>query len=402
MATQQEVLTAGSESELEVEEAVRRRYTAGARAPQAELCCPAADYEPELLAAIPEEVIARDYGCGDPTRGLRRGETVLDLGSGSGKACFIAAQRVGPTGRVIGIDMNDEMLALARRAASEVARRLGYANVSFRKGRIQDLALDLEQLEAWLAEHPVRSGAELSRLEAKIEQLRRTTPLVASESVDVVISNCVLNLVRPEDKQRLFCEIHRVLRPGGRAVISDIVSDEDVPAELQRDPELWSGCIAGAWREDRFLEAFERAGLYGITIQKFAAAPWRTAAGIEFRPLTAVAYKGKEGPCLDRRQAVIYRGPFRTVTDDDGHTYRRGVRTAVCDKTYRLLGREPYAAHFEPVPPHQEVPLEQAPPFACEQNARRDPRETKQGAAAPATPAAAAEPLPACAGPGCC
>ena len=99
------------------------------------------NYDPSLLKVIPQEVIERDYGCGDPSKYLREGETVLDLGSGTGKICFIAAQIVGPKGKVIGVDMTDEMLEVARRNAPVVAERIGYANVEFRKGRIQDLAL---------------------------------------------------------------------------------------------------------------------------------------------------------------------------------------------------------------------------------------------------------------------
>jgi SAM-dependent methyltransferase len=361
----------------DVEDAVRRRYSAGAATPEAELCCPTA-YDPALLAAIPEEVLARDYGCGDPTRHLKPGETVLDLGSGSGKVCFLAAQVVGPGGRVIGIDMNDDMLAVARRNAPGVARRIGYANVAFQKGRIQDLRLDREWLDRRLREEPVRSEADLARLGAEVAEQRRLRPLVPDGMVDVAISNCVLNLVRPEDKRTLFGEIFRVLRRGGRAVISDIVCDEDVPEHLERDPALWSGCIAGAFREDRFLEAFEEAGFHGVTLLERGAAPWRTVEGIEFRSATVVAWKGKEGPCRDQKHAVIYRGPFRQVEDDDGHVLRRGVRTAVCEKTYRIYAEEPYRAHLELVPPRILVPLEEAPPFTCDgKDVRRHPRETK-------------------------
>ncbi len=152
---------------FDVERAVRARYSGAAKAREADLCCPTS-YDPRLLKAIPEEVIARDYGCGDPSPHLREGETVLDLGSGSGKACFLASQVVGPAGQVIGVDMNEEMLALARRAAPEVGRAIGYENVRFGKGRIQDLGLDLERLDAFLGAHPVRSGDDLERLEAEI------------------------------------------------------------------------------------------------------------------------------------------------------------------------------------------------------------------------------------------
>jgi SAM-dependent methyltransferase len=201
--------------------------------------------------------------------------------------------------------------------------------------------------------------------------------LVADESVDCVISNCVLNLVRLEDRRQLFAEIFRVLRRGGRAVISDIVADEDVPEHLQRDPELWSGCISGANREDAFLRAFEEVGFHGIEIAKRQKESWRTVKGIEFRSVTVMAHKGKQGPCLERKQALIYRGPFKKIEDDDGHVFYRGERMAVCDKTFHLLQREPYIGLFESVEPLKEVPLADAVPFDCRRSARRDPRETK-------------------------
>jgi len=150
---------------LDVENAVRERYSKGAESAQAGLCCPTT-FDPKYLAVIPQEVLERDYGCSDPSRHLCEGETVLDLGSGTGKICFIASQIVGPFGKVIGVDMNDDMLSLARRHAPEVARRVGYSNVDFRKGKIQDLALDLEALELWLSEHPVRSAGDLGAMEA--------------------------------------------------------------------------------------------------------------------------------------------------------------------------------------------------------------------------------------------
>jgi len=361
----------------DIEQAVRTRYSEAARAREESLCCPI-QYDPRLLQAIPAPVLDRDYGCGDPSKHLREGETVLDLGSGAGKICFIASQVVGPSGRVIGVDMNDDMLELARASAPEVAARVGFANVEFRRGRIQDLGLDLDRLDAWLGAHPVRSSADLAQLEAEGARLRDTAPLVAEDTVDVVVSNCVLNLVRPEDKRLLFREILRVLRRGGRAVISDIVSDEEVPERLQRDPDLWSGCISGALREDRFLEAFEEAGFYGIEIIRRDEAPWRTVEGIEFRSLTVVAYKGKEGPCIDRRHAVVYRGPFREVTDDDGHVLRRGARMAVCEKTFALYSREPYRPHVELIPPRGLPAPGEAPAFPCDAvGLRRDPKETK-------------------------
>ena len=362
---------------LNVEDTVRKRYSNGARALQQDLCCPTS-YDPRYLAAIPQEVLERDYGCGDPSRHLRKGETVLDLGSGTGKICFIASQVVGAEGRVIGVDMNDDMLGLARRSAPVVAQRVGFANVEFRKAKIQDLTLDLERLELWLNEHPVRTSAELAELEAFAAKLKRSSPLIKDNSVDVVVSNCVLNLVRSEDKRRMFAEIFRVLRRGGRAVISDITSDEPVPAHLQNDPELWSGCISGAMREDEFLKAFEEAGFYGVNILERQEQPWRTVEGIEFRSMTVAAYKGKEGHCWDHKQAVIYKGPFKQVTDDDGHVLQRGARVAVCEKTFNIYSREPYRSYFEFVEPVTELSPEEIRPFPCTKGTLlRHPKETK-------------------------
>src|SRR5215467_950276 len=343
---------------------VRQRYADGAKQRADKLCCPV-EYESEYLKVIPQEVIERDYGCGDPSRYLREGETVVDLGSGTGKICFVAAQIVGPKGKVVGVDMTDEMLEVARRNAPIVAERIGYANVEFRKGRIQDLALDLELLDQQLKQNPIADAASFLAADELAEELRCKHPLIASDSVDVVVSNCVLNLVEPKSKRQLFDEIFRVLKKGGRAVISDIVSDEEVPQEMQNDPELWTGCISGALTEEGFLAAFENAGFYGIQILKRDVDPWRTVQGIEFRSVTIEAFKGKQGACFERNQAVIYRGPFKEVLDDDNHRMERGQRYAVCDKTYNLYKKAPYREFFEFVETIVEIPLAAAPRFDC-------------------------------------
>lgn len=361
---------------LKVESAVKDRYTAAAHAKVQDLCCPV-EYDRHYLKVIPPEIIERDYGCGDPSKYLRPGETVLDLGSGAGKICFIASQVVGPTGKVIGVDMNDDMLALARKHQRAVGDAVGYHNVVFRKGRIQDLALDLEKLEAELKARPIQGVDSFLIAEGRAEELRVTQPLIASDSIDVVVSSCVLNLVDARSKAQLFREIFRVLKTGGRAVISDIVSDEPVPDEMQNDPELWSGCISGALTEEGFLQAFLEAGFYGLQLLKRQAEPWRTVQGIEFRSITVEAFKGKQGSCFERHQAVIYKGPFKEVLDDDHHRMERGKRYAVCDKTYQLLQKAPYREFFEFVDPRVEIPAHQAKPFDFHRAALRHPKETK-------------------------
>lgn len=330
----------GKWAALDVETAVRRRYARGAQRKEAGLCCAAA-YDSKYLKVIPKEILEKDYGCGDPSAFVQEGDVVLDLGSGAGKICYIASQIVGPKGKVIGIDFNPPMLALARKYQKNVGDRIGWHNVEFKEGKIQDLRA------------------------------------VEDESVDLIVSNCVLNLVKTEEKTKLFREMHRVLKRGGRAAISDITSDEPVPAGLQRDPELWSGCISGAFQEKEFLRAFEEAGFYGIQIEKRDEKPWRTVKGIEFRSVTITAYKGKEGPCWERNQAVIYKGPWKQVADDDRHIFRRGVRTAVCDKTFQILSNAPYRKDFFFVSPRKEIPPSQEKPFNCSRNPERNPRETK-------------------------
>lgn len=361
---------------LSAESATRDRYAAAAKAPEAALCCPV-DYDPQYLKVIPAEVIEKDYGCGDPSKFLHPGETVLDLGSGTGKICFIAAQVVGAEGRVIGVDMTDDMLEVARRNAPLVAERIGYANVEFRKGRIQDLALDLEVLDAVLKDKPIECANSFLAVDGLAADLRVGQPLIPTESVDVVVSNCVLNLVETRIKRQLFEEIFRVLKRGGRAVISDIVSDEVIPEHLQNNAELWSGCISGAYTEEGFLEAFAEAGFYGVEFVKYDAIPWRTVEGIEFRSVTVQAWKGKQGPCFERNQAVIYKGPFRKVLDDDGHAMERGKRYAVCDKTFQLFKSDPYRNYFAFVEPQVEIPLSEAGRFDCQGMKFRAPRESK-------------------------
>lgn len=366
------------QSEPDVLDSVRTRYAEGAGRQVPELCCPV-DYDARLLEVLPEEIVARDYGCGDPSRFVREGDVVLDLGSGGGKICYIASQVTGPTGRVIGVDATAEMLALARKYTGEVGDRIGWHNVEFRHGHIQDLALDRDALASWLERNPVRDLAGHAALMAEERRLRGEAPMIPDASVDLVLSNCVLNLVENSHRDRMFREIQRVLARGGRCAISDIVSDEDVPEDMQQDPELWSGCISGAMREDRFLQAFADAGLHGIEIAAYQTEPWAVVRGIEFRSVTVVAHKGKAGPCWEHGEAVIYKGPWKEVLDDDGHRLRRGERTAVCRKTFELLCREPYADQTLPVAPLIAIGEDEAAPFDCARDDRRDPVETKHG-----------------------
>jgi arsenite methyltransferase len=183
-------------------------------------------YDAATTAALPEEAVLASLGCGNPTAlaELREGEVVLDLGSGGGIDVLLSAGRVGPTGKVYGLDMTDEMLELAR----ENARRAGAENVEFLKG-------DIERI-------PLPDG-----------------------SVDVIISNCVINL--SADKRQVLLEAFRVLRPGGRFAVSDVVVRGEVPAEMRRSMELWVGCVAGALEEGEFRGLLAEVGFEGVEIE---------------------------------------------------------------------------------------------------------------------------------------
>ena len=183
-------------------------------------------YDAAQTGVLPEEAVLASLGCGNPTAlaELKPGETVLDLGSGGGIDVLLSARRVGPTGKAYGLDMTDEMLALAR----ENQRKAGAENVEFLKGEIEHI------------------------------------PLPAN-SVDVIISNCVINL--SADKDRVLREAFRVLKPGGRFAISDVVTRGDVPEEVRRNMLLWVGCIAGALRDDQYAEKLATAGFTGIEIE---------------------------------------------------------------------------------------------------------------------------------------
>ena len=228
-------------SEMSVRDAVRQKYGAIAASVGATSCCgPAACgcgdpissnlYSERETAGLPAEAVAASLGCGNPTAllALEPGQTVLDLGSGGGIDVLISAKRVGPAGKVYGLDMTDEMLALAR----ENQRKAGATNVEFLKGAIEAIPLP-------------------------------------DNSVDAIISNCVINL--SADKDAVLREAFRVLKPGGRFAVSDIVVRGDMPPEVRRNMELWIGCIAGALEETEYASKLRRAGFGDVELE-----PWRT------------------------------------------------------------------------------------------------------------------------------
>jgi len=312
--------------------------------------------ETEILIDLVAEIIEKDYGCGDPSRYVKEGDVVLDLGSGSGKICYMAAQLVGEEGKVIGIDMNDDMLALARQYQNEMAEKLGGDRVEFVKGLIQNLRVDLAKVDQHLADYPITNAESLLRHQQWQQEQLKQTPLIEDDSIDLVVSNCVLNLVHDSDKSAMISEIYRVVKPGGRVAISDIICDEPVPQHLKDDPHLWSGCISGALQEQEMLEAFKNAGFIAIAYDKWESEPWQVVEGIEFRSVTITAIKPKAEACLDVGHAVIYRGPYSEVFDDEGHVYPRGQRIAVCARSYQLLTEGIYSGDFIGIEPAELGP----------------------------------------------
>ncbi|MHB8345657.1 MAG: methyltransferase domain-containing protein [Acidiferrobacterales bacterium] len=367
---------------------VLERYSHAAQSVEADLCCPV-NYDRELLAMLPPEIVEKDYGCGDPSRYVRETDAVLDLGSGGGKICYMAAKIVGDRGRVTGVDMNDNMLALARKYQNEMAIKLGGDRVRFVKARIQDLALDLEAVDQHLKTNPVRETNDLAVLQAFEAEQRGKHPLIPDASIDVVISNCVLNLVGESERAQMVREIYRVLKPGGRVAISDIVSDEAVPEVLRNDPTLWSGCISGAFQESAFLKAFSDTGFLAVSYDKWDAKPWRTVRGIEFRAVTLTAVKGDNATCLDYGHAVLYRGPYASITDDEGHVFPRGERIAVCERSFSFLTQGPLKHDFIGITP--AVPRDPPTPWCM-----------PAGAVRPAAVSKGARHDSACGNGGCC
>lgn len=279
------------------------------------------------LANVHPDVASRFYGCGFPIPHALRGKTVVDLGCGTGRDVFVLAQLVGPDGHVHGVDMTDEQLALARSTSSWHAERFGFAraNTSFHQGFIEDL------------------GALA----------------IADASVDVVVSNCVVNLSPRKD--RVLAEAYRVLAPGGELYLSDVVADRRLPREVATDPVLYAECLGGALYQADFVSLAKRAGFADprvVTQSPIAIQNDEIAAKVgaaRFRSVTWRLFKldGLDDQCEDYGQTAVYRGGIEGAETlfwlDDHHAFERGRPERVCGNTAAMLASTRFAPFFEVV-----------------------------------------------------
>jgi len=278
----------------------------------------------DILSKIEDEILARFYGCGSPIPAAIEGCTVLDLGSGTGRDVYLASALVGEQGKVIGVDMTDEQLAVARKYVPRMTERFGFKapNVDFRQGYIEDLA---------------SAGIE-------------------DNSVDLVISNCVINL--SPDKERVFSEIFRVLKPGGELFFSDVFAGRRVPDAIRKDPVLHGECLAGALYTEDFRRMLARLGcpdyrqLSCRRIEMNNPELEANAGMIDFYSNTVRAFKlDLEDICEDYGQVAIYKGSIEDHPHhfdlDDHHRLLTGKPLLVCGNTAAMLQETRFAPHFE-------------------------------------------------------
>lgn len=278
----------------------------------------------EIIKDIHPEVIEKFYGCGSPIPINLEGKTVLDLGSGSGRDSYLLSKLVGPSGKVIGIDMTSEQIEVAKKHIDFHTQRFGYSkpNVEFIQGYIEDL-----------------------------EEIG-----IKSNSIDVVISNCVINL--SPSKERVFSEIFRVLRPGGELYFSDVFSSRRIPKHLVEDSVLMGECLSGALYTEDFRRLLSKVGCQDfrtlskskITIQNQEIE--NMVGMIEFFSITVRAFKlDLEDRCEDYGQIAVYNGTIKGnenfFTLDDHHLFERNKPMAVCQNTAKMLSETRFADHFK-------------------------------------------------------
>lgn len=324
-------MTQTTTSRPDILESVQRYYgdtLTGSADLKTSACCTGDDQPPHIRAALGEiepEILARFYGCGSPLPEALDGLTVLDLGCGTGRDVYLASRLVGPHGRVIGLDMTEEQLAVARRHRDAQMQRFGYPepNVEFHLGLIEDLAA---------------AG-------------------IGDASVDLVISNCVLNLCA--DKAAAFAEIAQVLKPGGELYFADVFSDRRIPAAVRDDPVIYGECLGGALYREDFRRIMAAVGFADyrvvnerpLTLDEPAIAAKVGMVGFSSATVRAFKLAELEDRCEDYGHVAVYRGtlaehPHRFALDDH-HLFETGRPQRVCGNTALMLEQTRFAQHFE-------------------------------------------------------
>jgi len=289
----------------------------------------------QILGKIHEEILSKFYGCGTPIPDLSPGLVVLDLGCGTGRDVYLASAFVGETGKVIGVDMTDSQLAVATKHREYHAKQFGYqsSNVEFKKGIIEDLSA---------------SG-------------------IASNSVDVVISNCVVNL-SPE-KEKVFKEIYRVLKPGGELYFSDVYADRRIPEAYKNDKMLWGECLSGAMYTEDFRRLMANIGFLDVRVVESSVVAIsnsevaKKVGSIQFYSNTVRAFKlsSLEDRCEEYGQEATYKGTMEehphAFVLDKSHIFVTDMTVPVCGNTADMLSLTRYAPHFVVTPRKQHLGL---------------------------------------------
>ena len=290
-------------------------------------CCTAGAPPSEhasILGMIDDEIVLRFYGCGSPIPDILEGLTVVDLGCGTGRDCYLLANLVGPSGSVIGIDMTDEQLEVARKYRDSIMRRFGHdsPNVDFRKGFIEDLA----------------------------------SVGIDDNSIDLVVSNCVLNL--SPQKERVFSEIFRVLKPGGELFFSDVYCDRRIPDALKEDPVFHGECLGGALYVEDFRRLLASLGCPDYRVMERSPIALdngeiaQQAGNIRFTSMTVRAFNlaSLEDRCEDYGHIAAYKGTIpgyrHSYVVDEEHVFESGKSVPVCGNTASMLTETRFARHF--------------------------------------------------------
>ena len=310
-----------------------------------------------------------------PETSVQAGQHVVILGAGQEWTLSKIAQRVGRNGSVRIIESEQAFLEQAKQQANGLEEQLGYTNWRFDQASPDDLRTDPLFLSQEITNHPVNSLTAYHHLQAVLETQRQDRPLIATASVDVVIITHVINTLPRPRMIAMLSETLRILRRRGRLLLQLILADEPIAQGL---PTLPNGRVLRSLpQEQEIVSLLTQAGYYGITYTQRAALPMKVVKGVELRAFLIEAYKDEPAEQLDRGHAVIYRGPWYEVRDEQGRSYVRGERVAVSEDSYQRLQQAPYQQDMIGLPCYLEVLADQAPPFDETTPRLRDPQITK-------------------------